>query len=148
MAKSSDSVEIIPALKYDLNEFKHTTVAEREAAAEAEKAKQEAEQAKEKEAKEKELKKEVEKTLKDKESSKDSPGELSTVEGFDEFIAESGMTGEQYEMVEGTESNLDALPETGLFSDGDANIMPSIVLGLTGMWVILVMFLREKLIKE
>mgnify|MGYP007066163493 CR=1 FL=1 len=153
MAESNNSVEIIPALKYDLNEFEHTTVAEREAAAEAEKAKQEAELAKEKEAKEKEMKDEVEAAIKEKEEeSKDQSEEGSddsvVIEGFDEYIASSGANGEQYEMVEGTQSNLDELPETGLFADGDANMMPSILIGVTGMWVLLVMFLREKVTRE
>lgn len=148
MAQSDNSVQIIPALEYDLNEFKHTTVAEREAVAEAEKAEQEAQLAAEQEAKEKEMEKEVEAALKEKEKASDESNESDVVEGFDEFIADSGADGEQYEMVEGTQSNLDELPETGLFSDGDANMMPSILLGVTGLWVIMVVFLREKMSKE
>lgn len=148
MAKSDDSVQIIPALEYDLNEFEHITVAEREAEAEAEKAEQEAQLAAEQEAKEKEMEKEVEAALKEKEKASDESNDSDVVEGFDEFIADSGADGEQYEMVEGTQSNLDELPETGLFSDGDANMMPSILLGVTGLWVIMVVFLREKMSKE
>lgn len=148
MAESNNSVEIIPALKYDLNEFEHTTVAEREAAAEAQKAEQEAELAAEQEAKEKEMEKEVEAALKEKEKSSDESDDAGVVEGFDDYIADSGTDGEQYEMVEGTQSNLDELPETGLFSDGDANMMPSILLGMVGLWTIMVVFLREKMSKE
>lgn len=148
MTQSDSSVEIIPALEYDLNEFEHTTVAEREAAAEAEKAEKEAELAAEQEAKEKEMEEEVETALEEKEESSDESDDDGVVEGFDDYIADSGADGEQYEMVEGTESNLDELPETGLFSDGGANMMPSILLGLTGMWVIIVVFLREKMSKE
>jgi|SRR5690625_52498 len=148
MTQSDSSVEIIPALEYDLNEFEYTTVAEREAAAEAEKAEQEAELAAEQEAKEKEMEEEVEAALKEKEESSDETDDSGVIEGFDEYIADSGADGEQYEMIEGTQSNLDELPETGLFSDGDANMIPSILLGLVGIWVIGVMFLREKLSKE
>ena len=148
MAQSDNSVQIIPALEYDLNELEHITIAEREAEAEAEKAEQEAQLAAEQEAKEKEMEKEVEAALKEKEKASDESNDSDVVEGFDEFIADSGADGEQYEMVEGTQSNLDELPETGLFSDGDANMMPSILLGVTGLWVIMVVFLREKLSKE